>query len=401
MIKKGLAVAVILLFVGMCVVPSTAVQELKEKSSPISFDGNTLYVGGSGPNNYTTIQSGIDNASDGDTIYVYYGIYYERVFLRKTLTIIGISSEFGKPVVDANKTGAVFSIGADGCVIDGFVAKNAGVSSSSAKACFMVDSYHNIIKNNICLGYTYTGIFLSPESDYSTIYNNTVSDCIYGIYGPYNPTGGSDYLNITNNHIFDCGKGIELLAIDYVHVYNNEVHNNREGILLENGGHNQVSENTVYENDNWGICIFWMNYPCDVINNYVYNNNDDGILISTMSAHTLVSENYIIGNVGRGVYIRSSPNSEIYRNHIENNRIGVHVYDSEDTRVWYNNIFNNDREASFSGHPCAWSSNYWDDHLLFCKIIFGKKALNLFPLIDIPWINIDLHAAKEPYDIGV
>ena len=42
MLRKGLAIAVILLFIGMCVVPSTAVQELREKSLPINFDGNTL-----------------------------------------------------------------------------------------------------------------------------------------------------------------------------------------------------------------------------------------------------------------------------------------------------------------------------------------------------------------------
>ncbi len=38
---------------------------------------NILYVGGTGPNNYTRIQDAIDNASDGDTIFVYSGIYYE------------------------------------------------------------------------------------------------------------------------------------------------------------------------------------------------------------------------------------------------------------------------------------------------------------------------------------
>jgi hypothetical protein len=43
MIKKGLAVAVIILFIGMCVVPLTAVQELKEVST-VSFDRNKLYV---------------------------------------------------------------------------------------------------------------------------------------------------------------------------------------------------------------------------------------------------------------------------------------------------------------------------------------------------------------------
>ena len=38
-------------------------------------NGNILYVGGSGPNNYTSIQSAINDASNGYTIYVYPGNY--------------------------------------------------------------------------------------------------------------------------------------------------------------------------------------------------------------------------------------------------------------------------------------------------------------------------------------
>jgi uncharacterized membrane protein len=34
--------------------------------------GATLYVGGGGSGNYSTIQAAIDNASDGDTVFVYY-----------------------------------------------------------------------------------------------------------------------------------------------------------------------------------------------------------------------------------------------------------------------------------------------------------------------------------------
>jgi len=46
-----------------------------DKTNPGYFNenGNTLYVGGSGPNNYTKIQDAIDNASNGDTVFVYSG----------------------------------------------------------------------------------------------------------------------------------------------------------------------------------------------------------------------------------------------------------------------------------------------------------------------------------------
>ena len=75
LLKKGITLALTFLFIGMSVIPSTGT--VVEKSSTVSFDGNTLYVGGSGPNNYTTIKSAINDAVDGDTVFVYNGTYYE------------------------------------------------------------------------------------------------------------------------------------------------------------------------------------------------------------------------------------------------------------------------------------------------------------------------------------
>ncbi len=66
--KKILTIGVILLFVGTSSIPTMA---LKTKNSQSSSTGNWLYVGGSGPGNYTKIQDAIDNASDGDTVFVY------------------------------------------------------------------------------------------------------------------------------------------------------------------------------------------------------------------------------------------------------------------------------------------------------------------------------------------
>ena len=55
----------------------------------LKVNGNTLYVGGSGPGNYSTIQSAIDAANPGDTIFVYSGTYNEYLYLEKTINLIG------------------------------------------------------------------------------------------------------------------------------------------------------------------------------------------------------------------------------------------------------------------------------------------------------------------------
>ncbi|MEE9506560.1 MAG: hypothetical protein V3V98_05375, partial [Thermoplasmata archaeon] len=56
---------------------------------PGSVNASTLYVGGVGPGNYTTIQGAIDNADIGDTVYVFGGTYYENVVINKTLSLVG------------------------------------------------------------------------------------------------------------------------------------------------------------------------------------------------------------------------------------------------------------------------------------------------------------------------
>ena len=38
-----------------------------------------LYVGGSGPGNFSKIQDAVDNTSDGDIVFVYSGFYQENI----------------------------------------------------------------------------------------------------------------------------------------------------------------------------------------------------------------------------------------------------------------------------------------------------------------------------------
>ena len=92
-LKRGLVIGIIVLIIGLCVNPSSG-GIVKKINHPIS-DSNTLYVGGSGPSNYTRIQDAIDNASNGDTIFIYddSSPYYENVYLnKKNIKLIGENS---------------------------------------------------------------------------------------------------------------------------------------------------------------------------------------------------------------------------------------------------------------------------------------------------------------------
>jgi parallel beta-helix repeat protein len=54
-------------------------------------NGQILYVGGFGPGNFSKIQDAINNASDGDTIFVYNDSspYYENITINKCIKLIG------------------------------------------------------------------------------------------------------------------------------------------------------------------------------------------------------------------------------------------------------------------------------------------------------------------------
>jgi len=50
-------------------------------------NGAILYVGGTGPGNYTSIQEAINDAENGDTIYVYHGTYHEDLYIWKNISL--------------------------------------------------------------------------------------------------------------------------------------------------------------------------------------------------------------------------------------------------------------------------------------------------------------------------
>jgi len=68
--------------------------------------------------NYPTIQSAIDDANTGDEIHVDSDTYYENMNVTKQLTLLGVDTGGGMPVVNASRTGSAITLAADGIILE-------------------------------------------------------------------------------------------------------------------------------------------------------------------------------------------------------------------------------------------------------------------------------------------
>lgn len=119
--------------------------------------------------NYSTIQQAIDTSHTGDTILVHSGTYYENVYVSRAVTLRGIDTGKGRPVINAGGSGSAITLYADNVTLEGF----------------------NVTKSGTC-GCGNAGIRLMSNN--STVVGNTAYGDKYGIYCA-NRIGNRIYLN--------------------------------------------------------------------------------------------------------------------------------------------------------------------------------------------------------------
>ena len=141
--------------------------------------GDTLYVGCDGFECYIDIQSAINDAKNGDTVFVYddSSPYYENLIVDKSITLIGENRE--TTIIDGRGNDDVISVSADGVNISQFTIQNGGKSCSGITLINYSD--HNIISNNTITSNSWDGISLFYSSN-NTIHDNIISRNSDGIY---------------------------------------------------------------------------------------------------------------------------------------------------------------------------------------------------------------------------
>ena len=315
-------------------------------------NGAILYVGGSGPGNYTSIQSAIDDANDGDTVFVYNGTYYENVIINKTINLLG--DDRNTTIIDGMETEDVVYLSADMINISGFTIQNCG-RYFYHNGIRILSNYNNISGNTITNNSD--GIYLS-ESNGNTITGNTITKNNQGIY-LFESNGNT----ITGNTITNNTR----TGINLVHYSNgntitgNTITNNHDGIYLSSSNSNTITGNTFFHN---GLSVAF-SFQNTVINNTVNgkplvylegqsninidNVNEAGQLILVNCINITIKNQELI-NTTIGIKLWDTDNCLITGNTITNNTCniitnsnyrGIDLYDSNNNTITGNTITNN------------------------------------------------------------
>ena len=156
--KEVLVIGIVALLIGTSTISSAIILDknkdikslemIKQTFISTMQNGNILYVGGTGPGNYTKIQDAIDNASDGDTVYVFGGVYNEKLWIRNQINLIGENTD--TTIIDGSNfshfKGQV-NILSDWVNFSGFSIINFLISSKVPK--YLVDKNVKITKRKL------------------------------------------------------------------------------------------------------------------------------------------------------------------------------------------------------------------------------------------------------------
>jgi parallel beta-helix repeat protein len=274
LVIRCFVIAIIMLCIGASIIPA-GLSKQQEKNSYEPLLKTTWIVDDEGDGDFTSIQAAINNASAGDTIEVYSGMYIGNVVIEKSINLEGKSTEYGT----GSDTGrpVIYGIGDDNVIsvytenqdapvkisefnITHSGDRHAGVYTEYSKT--VVVSYNTITQNHHGIELYY--------SETNQIQGNTIIDNDYAILIEF-----SDYCTISLNHIVNNSYGIQVSVSNSNEIKQNEIRDTKMGYSLTfiRSYINQITFNNFIDNYKQATFLNCLNYWHDN-----YWSNKPGIL---------------------------------------------------------------------------------------------------------------------------
>ncbi len=346
-----------------------------------------------GSGDFTTISDAMKYAWPGDTIVVHSGIY-SGITIDKLLTLTGVDTGDGLPVIQLSGDTYDVDITADNVTFTGFNVTGYCYRGIS------ISSNNNTISNDLVTGITYgegVGIYLESTSSNNTVRGNNVS---------YNNGGmnlDSSNNSITDNIVQHNRVGINVNGNNNSLTGCNVSYNDNDGVFTQ-GSFNDLTDNVAIFNGN-GFEIDSSADNISMIDNNASNNGNIGILIHG-SGNNLTG-NTMNDNAWSGIYLDEASNNNISSNSATGNGEGICFYSASGNLLWLNVFINNTENAHSSGEYNVWNSagpltytdynglshenyvgNYWGDYI-------GQDA-NSDGIGDTPYVIDDNNVDNYP-----
>lgn len=345
--------------------------------------GNIIYVDDDGGADYTKIQDAIDNSSDGDTIFVYNGIYCEKnITINTSIKLIGEDKYF--TTIDGCKGNNTVNIISEKVVLSGFTVTNSRNKPWFTAGIRITGSnnkiYGNIIENNQLgiFGKTVTNISIYDNIFYNdgiifSLYDGnsrTPYDDKYFVHNINNNTvnGKKIYYYLNQNDILVPNDAGQIIAVNCcgLEIKNLNLSDNDFPVIFVNCKNSKIKKSEIKNNDG----IVWLIHSRrNVISRCEISNNFEGIVLDTESMFNTVGFNNIRNNRFCGIIIEDKSNFNIiYRNNFIGNNPTRPIFSASFIECFKN----------------IWKKNFWDRGKILPKIIFGYDDNR-----KIKWVNFD------------
>lgn len=349
------------------------------------------------PNDFNSIQEGLNNASAGDSVLVSTGIYYENIIWPNINGIILKGSGVDESIIDGQGIGTVLGFFDQGIwdidsstIVQGFTIQNGfanhGVGQGSGGGILLEEASPKLIdlliENSSSNTYGHGG-GISLNNSYGVLDGIIVQDCYADHGGGINLAGGMPILRnvIAQNNEANSGCGGIWAGGTIPTFYNVSVNNN-------------------VANHTGGICIEHLNVDIEVSNLKIKSNTslNNGGGLSVFRGHVTLKNSEIIDNFsfdnGGGIRVNENSslnliNVNVINNSAEDNGYGIFLAHNAILRMFNSILWNNTDNEIFIDQfsPYSYFYAYYSNILNVENSILDND--NGYIFIDESVISID------------
>jgi len=374
--RKGLAVGIIFLLVGLAFIPSiTSKQTLGEHI--ITVDDEP------GDANYTSIKEAVKHAQPGDTIEVYSGTYYEHDIIigKQGITLQGVPNELGsgndtgKPMITSTANLTILYARGDDITITGFIIIDGSAPNQATFPIHIWGDNCTFSYNNVTGGWETLwvgGDGYNPDHYPigTRIIGNTIEHTTVGI------DYSCKYGNISYNRFRWCtyrAIGVYDQATSTIISYNS-ISNCSTGILYNNGSDSTISHNIISASTGIDLGVSDAN-NINILRNG-FQRCGTGITLEIKKSWVQVQQNNFINNSRDVRFVQYLP--------LKYNLFAHRIFDGN-----YYDTWRGSGPKRIRGIAIIFDIPIW----FFPEIFFDIP-------IWIPWVYRDLNPTHEPYDTG-